>query len=101
MVVAVFFVVAAVVVVAWVVVSEAASVVVAGVVAVVVVWAVVVVVVVLSVLSEVSLFVQEASIRMERASIMAVFVFFIMRTPFRFVFCLFMLFFLHILYYIM
>lgn len=89
MVVAVFFVVAEVVVVAWVVVSEAASVVVAGVVAVVVVWAVVVVVVVLS---EVSLFVQEASIRMERASIMAVFVFFIMRTPFRFVFCLFMLF---------
>lgn len=89
MVVAVFFVVAAVVVVAWVVVSEAASVVVAGVVAAVVVWAVVVVVVVLSVLS---LFVQEASIRMERVSIMAVFLFFIMRTPFRFVFCLFMLF---------
>ena len=94
MVVAVFFVVAAVVVVAWVVVSEAASVVVAGVVAVVVVWAVVVVVVMLSVLSEVSLLVQEASVRMERASIMAVFVFFIMRTPFQFVF-------LHILYYIM
>ena len=101
MVVAVFFVVAAVVVVAWVVVSEAASVVVAGVVAVVVVWAVVVVVVVLSVLSEVSLFVQEASVRMERASIMAVFVFFHNEDSFPFRILFVHAFFLHILYYIM